>query len=189
MALSLDPWIQSPTQAACHWHHGQLTTKLHMHGHVGVSVCKVGVSSRFFVQRGDGAFSRYSNVWPAGDRRIETELKRSIKQRAGVCQLPTMGLRMEAHAYCVCISLCMAMGHQFLITLKHRLWILRCWDCATTTSALLRGHCSNHLFRLRQGRQRDQRGSHDEGVRHGGHLHFCQSVHFTIASIASMRSS
>jgi len=70
------------------WHHGQPRNCM-VHGHVGVSVCKVCVSSRFFVQRGDGAFSRYSNVWPAGDRRIETELKRSIKQRAGVCQLPT----------------------------------------------------------------------------------------------------
>jgi hypothetical protein len=144
-------------------------------------VCKVGVSSRFFVQRVYDAFSRYSNAWPAGDRRIETELKRSIRQRAGVHQL----------AACCCPSrsvhmrLTLRACHRFLITLEHQLWILRCWDCAarpTTTSALLRGHCSNHLFCLRQGRQRDQRGSHDEGVHHVGNLYFCRSVHFTIAS-------
>jgi hypothetical protein len=144
-------------------------------------VCKVGVSSRFFVQRVYDAFSRYSNAWPAGDRRIETELKRSIRQRAGVHQL----------AACCCPSrsvhmrLTLRACHRFLITLEHQLWILRCWDCAarpTTTSALLRGHCSNHLFCLRQSRQRDQRGSHDEGVHHVGNLYFCRSVHFTIAS-------
>jgi hypothetical protein len=75
---------------------------------------------------------------------------------------------------CRCVSLC--------VTLEHPLWVLRCWDCAITTSALLRAHCSNHLFCLRQDRQCDQRGSHNEGVHHGGNLYFCQSVHLTIAS-------
>jgi hypothetical protein len=65
----------------------------------------VGVSSRFFVQRGDGAFSRYSNAWPRGDRRIEIELKRSIKQRAGVRQLAACCCMLQAHAFCICISL------------------------------------------------------------------------------------